>query len=156
MFFLACSYLSWSYLAVGAGDVSFTGNTSDYKGTDCALICDANGAWRIELLSQSIVNLKAERSSSSSSAVAQTASQGIIHTAAPESDHAVAAALAVEEAVDESMVTDGSRTHDHCAPCPLLHSSASVLSAHSTVLGRRKTQLLLADCSPLAEQWPTC
>lgn len=50
--------------------LSFSGNSEPYKGVECALICDADGRWRIEKLDRNIKNLKLERSEGGGSSAA--------------------------------------------------------------------------------------
>ena len=47
--------------STGGKEIVFNGKADAHKKTEFVLICDADGAWRLERLGQSIKNLKAER-----------------------------------------------------------------------------------------------
>ena len=49
-------------LGGGAPPLNFTGHADATKTSECALICDADGSWRLERLGRSIKDLKPDRS----------------------------------------------------------------------------------------------
>ena len=52
---------------VQAGEIIFVGKAEDSKPTECVLICDHNGRWRLERLHRGLRNMRAERSSAGGS-----------------------------------------------------------------------------------------
>lgn len=43
------------------GENVFRGKANAHKASECVLLCDGNGVWRIERLDTSVTNLKPER-----------------------------------------------------------------------------------------------